>query len=277
MFSKYVDSVFDFGNKNSNARTGKITKITPHHMAGVMSGVSCARMHYNSEDLSANYYIGVQGEIVGGVAEERRAWTSNSRENDYSAITIEVSNEVINGKWKISDAVYKSLVKLCADICERYNIIPKYNGNDSGSITVHRMFCNTECPGEYLMDIIDSGEFEYDILAAMGKTEEDIKPVTLVTPATDLYYEIRKGDTLTSISKKFNTTVKFLKDLNKIENADKINSGDIIQTSFLYEVEKGDTLTSISKKFSTTIKRLTANNNLEDPDKIFIGQWLVIR
>ena len=273
MFSKYVDSVFDFGFKNSNERTSKITKITPHHMAGVMSGVSCARMHYNS-DVSANYYIGVQGEIVGGVAEERRAWTSNSRENDHSAITIEVSNEVLNGKWKISDTVYKSLVKLCADICERYNIIPKYNGNDSGSITVHNMFCDTECPGEYLMDIIDSGEFEYDILEAMGKAEEPVKPVE---PVTDFDYEIQKGDTLTSISKKFNTTVKFLKDLNKIENADKINMGDIIQTGFLYEVVKGDTLTSISKKFGTTVKRLTVNNTLEDPNKIFVGQWLVIR
>ena len=252
MFSKYVDSVFDFGFKNSNERNSKITKITPHHMAGIMSGISCARMHYNS-DVSANYYIGVQGEIVGGVAEERRAWTSNSRENDHSAITIEVSNEVLNGEWKISDTVYKSLVKLCADICERYNIIPKYNGNDSGSITVHNMFCDTE---------------------AMGKAEEPVEPVE---PVTDFDYVISQGDTLTSISKRFNTTVKFLKDLNKIENADKINSGDIIQTGFLYEVEKGDTLTSISKKFGTTIKRLTVNNTLENPDKIFIGQWLVIR
>lgn len=273
MFSKYVDSVFDFGFHNSNERLSKITKITPHHMAGIMSGVSCARMHYNS-DVSANYYIGVQGEIVGGVAEERRAWTSNSRENDYQAITIEVSNEVIDGNWKISGTVYKSLVKLCADICERYNITPKYNGNDSGSITVHRMFCDTECPGEYLMDIIDSGEFEYDILEAMGKAEEAVKPVE---PVTDFDYVISQGDTLTSISKRFNTTVKFLKDLNKIENADKINTGDIIQTGFLYEVEKGDTLTSISKKFNTTVKRLTVNNTLEDPDKIFVGQWLVIR
>ena len=273
MFSKYVDSVFDFGFKNSNERNSKITKITPHHMASVMSGVSCARMHYNS-DVSANYYIGVQGEIVGGVAEERRAWTSNSRTNDHTAITIEVSNEVLNGKWKISDTVYKSLVKLCADICERYNITPKYNGNDSGSITVHNMFCATECPGEYLMNIIESGKFEKDILEAMGKAEEPVEPVE---PVTDFDYEIQKGDTLSGIAKKFNTTIKFLKDLNKIENADKINSGDIIQTGFLYEVVKGDTLTSISKKFGTTIKRLTVNNSLENPDKIFIGQWLVIR
>ena len=272
MFSKYVDSVFDFGFKNSNERTSKITKITPHHMAGIMSGVSCARMHYNS-DVSANYYIGVQGEIVGGVAEERRAWTSNSRENDHSAITIEVSNEMSSGEWKISDTVYKSLIRLCADICERYGIIPKYNGNDSGSITVHRMFCDTECPSEYLMNIIESGKFEKDILEAMGNVE----PVEPIEETSDFDYEIQKGDTLTSISKKFNTSVKFLKDLNKIQNVDKINSGDIIQTGFLYEVEKGDTLTSISKKFSTTIKRLIANNSLENPDKIFVGQWLVIR
>lgn len=272
MFSKYVDSVFDFGCKNSNERTSKITKITPHHMASVMGGVSCARMHYNS-DVSANYYIGVQGEIVGGVAEERRAWTSNSRENDHSAITIEVSNELLDGEWKISDTCYKSLVRLCADICERYNIIPKYNGNPSGSITVHKMFCSTECPGEYLMNIIESGKFEKDILESMGKIEET-DPVIVIH---DLDYEIQKGDTLTSISKKFNTTVKFLKKLNNIENADIIKAGDDIRTSLNYVVVAGDTLTDIARRYSTSVSRLVKVNDIDDPDHIEVGQKLVIK
>ena len=269
MFSKLCDHVFDFGGKNCNPRFNKqIKKITPHHMAGIMTGVDCARMHYNGCDVSANYYIGADG-ITGGVDEAKRAWTSNSRENDYEAITIEVSNDNTD-PYTISKSCYNDLVRLCADICTRYGITPHYNGKPTGTITVHRMFCATECPSDDLMYVIESGQFERDILACMG---QDVPS----DETNDFEYVIQKGDTLTGIAKKFNTSVKFLKDLNKIENVDKINTGDILLTGFIYEVEKGDTLTSIAKKFSTTVKRLTTNNQLADPDKIYVGQWLVIR
>lgn len=39
------------------------------------------------------------------------------------------------------------------------------------------------------------------------------------------YYIVKKGDNLTKIAKKYGTTVKKLKDLNKIENANLIYVG----------------------------------------------------
>lgn len=159
----------DFGTHKSNARTQKITKITPHHMAVTTTdpvGVANAHLKGNRQ-ASANYYI-AGGKICAGVSEDRRAWTSSSSENDQKAITFEVANCGGSPDWKVSDQDYQALVNLCADICKRYGINPHYDGTRNGTITVHKMFSATGCPGPYLMSKIESLQFENDIKAAMG-------------------------------------------------------------------------------------------------------------
>lgn len=177
MVSKLITDHYMFGESKSSPRDRAITKITIHHMAGTMSGIDCAKYHYNSDvDASANYYIGNAGDICAGVTEERRAWTSSNRDNDMAAITIEVSNSGGAPDWKISPDAYKSLIKLVADICRRYSINPHYDGTPSGSITLHYMFAATACPGPYLTSLIKSGRFEADVKAALrqmeGKSED---------------------------------------------------------------------------------------------------------
>ena len=134
-----------------NPRTSKITKITPHHMAGNMGAAACAKYHRDSDrQASANYYIGSDGAIWGGVPEEYRAWTSSSWDNDNQAITIEVANSATGGNWPISDAAFNALVRLCKDLCTRYGIQLAWTGNASGTLTCHDMFAATNCPGPYL-------------------------------------------------------------------------------------------------------------------------------
>lgn len=138
-------------NYTKGRRGYKICKLTIHHMSGVLSGSQCAKIFQNSKrNASANYCIGVNGDIVCSVEEENRAWTSSSSWNDCQAITIEVSNNKMGGKWTISNASWKSLVKLCVDICRRYNFKLKYDGTKYGSLTRHNMFASTDCPGPYL-------------------------------------------------------------------------------------------------------------------------------
>lgn len=123
----------------------KVCKITPHHMAGVLTGAQCAKIFQNgNRNASANYCIGNDGDIVLSVPEEFRAWTSSSSSNDCQAITIEVSD--CDYEWHISDKAWNSLVKLCVDICRRYNFTLKYDGTPNGSLTRHNMFANTNCP-----------------------------------------------------------------------------------------------------------------------------------
>ena len=186
-FSPLVTGVVDFGTRNSNPRKNKVAGITPHHMAGIMTGEQCAKYHYGSgKEHSANYYVGNAGDRYGGVPENRRAWTTGTGNgegtNDHTHITLEISNSKASGDYPISDAAYRSTVELCAEICTYYGITPHYDGTKNGTITMHKQFAATACPGPYLERLITSGQFERDILAAMGKVTPQ-KPAT-PTPQT---------------------------------------------------------------------------------------------
>ena len=146
-YSPLTNQIVDFGTKNSNPRTEKVSKITIHHMAVVNADAAAvAKGHRDgNQQASANYYIGGDGTIVGGVSEDRRAWTSGSSWNDQKAITIEVSNCKGAPNWEVSDTVYKKMIALCVDICKRYGITPHFTGDKNGSLTVHSMFQATAC------------------------------------------------------------------------------------------------------------------------------------
>lgn len=137
----------DENNYTDGRRGYEICKITPHHMAGVLTGEQCANLFQNpNRQASANYCIGVDGDIVCSVDEENRAWTSANRINDCQAITIEVSNNEYGEPWGISDESWNSLVNLCVDICRRYGFRLYYDGTPNGSLTRHDMFIATNCP-----------------------------------------------------------------------------------------------------------------------------------
>lgn len=138
----------------TSPRNQPITKITPHHMAGVCSIEQFGDIVANpSRQMSANYGIGNDGRMILTCPEGDRSWCSSSPWNDHRAVTIEVSNSAYGDAsgWPISDAAYKSLIALCVDICKRNNI-PKlvFTGDTSGSLTFHYMYAATACPGPWL-------------------------------------------------------------------------------------------------------------------------------
>lgn len=138
-------------NHTSGRGGERVCKITPHHMAARWTGERCAQsFDVRGRNASANYCIGFDGEIVGCVDESDRSWCSSSGWNDRKAITIEVANESTGGDWPISQRSWDSLVRLCADICRRYGFRLSYDGTRNGSLTEHRMFDATNCPGPYL-------------------------------------------------------------------------------------------------------------------------------
>lgn len=154
-FSELISKQVLANNSNyTKGRAGyKICKFTPHHMAGKLTGEQCAKLFQDSKrNASANYCIGYDGEIIGCVDEDNRAWTSSNKANDCQAITVEVSNSSTGGDWPISDAAWNSLVELAVDVCKRYNFRLTYDGTANGSLTRHNMFVATTCPGPYLQN-----------------------------------------------------------------------------------------------------------------------------
>ena len=120
----------------------------------------------------------------------------------------------------------------------------------------------------------------------------------------DSVYEVQKGDTLYSISRKYQITVAELRAANNLSENDVLKAGqkliipeaDIstavalsgnnnnksdspVNTSNTTEIEvkKGDTLYSLSKKYGLTVADLLAINNLDSSSVIKVGQKLKVR
>ena len=138
----------------NSPRNQRITKITPHHTAGVINIEDLGNWFAQpSTRASSNYGIGSDGRVGMYVEERNRAWTSSSASNDNQAVTIEVSNSSTGGRWPVSDRAFETLLDLCEDICRRNGMSELvYNGTRNGSLTHHRFFANTTCPGPFLLE-----------------------------------------------------------------------------------------------------------------------------
>ena len=184
---------YSIAHKKWNSRSGRTPDgFTIHHMAGNLSKQGMENCVYNpNRQMSCNYAIYSDGSIECFVGEQYRAWTSSSYANDVHMITIEVANNSGAPNWTISAAALKSLIELCADICERYNISPRYNGKTTATMTVHQMFANTACPGPYLLGMHKDGSLAKKISDKVKANKE---------PAVKKIYRVQCG----AFSKKVN-------------------------------------------------------------------------
>lgn len=183
--SPLVDYVKISPNKTS-PRNHKIDTVTIHCYVGQASVESMgAWFVQDAAKCSCNYGIGSDGRIALIVDEKDRSWCTSSGSNDHRAITIECASDSKH-PYAVNDKVYKSLIKLLADICERNDIKKlKWKGDksligqiDKQNMTVHRWFANKECPGQYLYERHGKiAKAVNDLLAKKSSKTED-KTVT---------------------------------------------------------------------------------------------------
>lgn len=106
-------------------------------------------------------------------------------------------------------------------------------------------------------------------------------------PSNIINYIVKKGDSLYSIAKKYDTTISDIKDLNNLKTNNlsigqllKIpekNPGDISLPSFIsYTVKKGDTLYSIAKENNISVDEIIKDNSFSN-NNLSVGQILKIR
>ena len=108
----------------------------------------------------------------------------------------------------------------------------------------------------------------------------DYTPPINSTPT--ITYVVKKGDSLYSIAKKYNTSVSTIINLNNLKNNNlsigqelKIPSIPNIEGATTYIVKSGDNLYSIARKFNTTVDNIKQKNNLKT-NLLSIGQKLII-
>lgn len=185
----------------------KIDHIAIHCMAGNCSVETCGLIFQTPDGASSHYGIGSDGRIAMYVEEKHRAWCTGGEKTvigyngeswtgaqiDHRCVTIEVANTTREPNWEISDAAYKSLVKLCADICKRNGMKSLQWANDTKqvgnvakqNITVHRWFAYKACPGDYIMSKLN--QLCKDVNAALGSNTSDATSSPAAQPKADIY------------------------------------------------------------------------------------------
>ena len=174
---------------HSGQRTHSIDRISPHCVVGQVTAESLGNIFSKSSyRASSNYGIDKDGRVGLYVEEKNRSWCTSSNANDQRAVTIECASDT-KSPYRMNDAVYETLIKLCADICRRngkkkliwfgdknksLNYAPK---SDEMVITVHRWFANKSCPGDWLYsrlgDLAKKVTAQLDGNAAVGLSVGD--------------------------------------------------------------------------------------------------------
>lgn len=157
------------------SRYGKITEITVHHCAGIMSIDDLGRLWQRVGREGSSHY-GVSGTQIGQyVSEDDIAWTNSHWASNCRAVTIETSNSGGAPNWPVADDTLQTLIKLVADIAKRNGLHPLALGK---TLTWHSMYAATACPGPCL-----KGKLQYIVDEANKLNEqEDFEMVQPLSP-----------------------------------------------------------------------------------------------
>lgn len=102
------------------------------------------------------------------------------------------------------------------------------------------------------------------------------------------YIRVNRGETLSGIAIKYNTSYQYLARINSIANPNLIYVGQelrvpalndykIHDTSHrLYIVRRGNTLTQIAREYGVTIENIVELNSIANPNLIYVGETLRI-
>jgi LysM repeat protein len=111
------------------------------------------------------------------------------------------------------------------------------------------------------------------------------------TGASNTYYVVNRGDTLSAIAVRYGTTTQALVEANGLASANFIYVGERLlipgggsvaapstssSTTGYYTVQLGDTVSSIAVRNGTTAWAIVEANHLANPNFIYVGQRLVI-
>ena len=170
---------------HSGKRTHSIDRISPHCVVGQCTAEGLGSWFAKaSTQASSNYGIDKDGRVGLYVEEKNRSWCTSSNANDQRAVTIECASDT-KEPYTMNSKVYKTLVKLCVDICKRngkkkllwfgdktksLNYAPK---SDEMVITVHRWFANKSCPGNWLYSRL--GKLAVEVTKQLGGTTEKVE------------------------------------------------------------------------------------------------------
>lgn len=216
-------------------------------------------------DINKEIYIVKRGDTLYSIARDNNISVAELKNiNNITNNTIYVGqelylkNKIVEEEPSENDDIY--VVKKGDTL---YSISKKLNISINTLKALNKLNTNEIYVGQQLILSNDKNTEEYDV------------------------YTVKKGDSLWSISQKYNISVKELIELNNLNNLTlQINQKLEVPKTIIVEpeendteiyiVEKNDTLWSISRKFNISVNELKELNNLTN-NLLSIGQELKIK
>ena len=233
------------------------------------------------EDMNQTYVV-KQGDTLWGISNQFGvSVTELARINNVKADTLRVGQVLIIPSLSGTNPsnMFMYTVKSGDSL---YSIAKKYNTTVNAIIDINNLASTNLYIGQVLR------------IPETYTPEEDIKLPNFIN------YVVKKGDSLYTIAKEYNTTVKQIMDDNSLINPNlsigqnlKIrisNNNIVIEECFgedyipptnnnintlEYTVKKGDSLYNIAKKYNSTVSELVALNGLKSAN-LSIGQIIKI-
>lgn len=221
--------------------------------------------------------------------------------NEISKVFLERVQELTNKEMIIYSNTSSARTIFSQELANEYPLwVAQYyvsNPSDNGKWSVWEGFQYTDrgtVPG--INGYVDRDKFTSEILL---NSQEEIpsnegnneNSGNTGNASNYIRYTIQKGDTLSEIAQRYNTTVNELVRLNNIRNPNmiyanetlliptknnSISTGSDDKNNTIYIVQRGDTLYSIAKRFNTTVQNIVNNNGISNPNLIYPGQSLII-
>ncbi len=255
-------------NKTS-PRNHVIDTITIHCYVGQVtakSGCNSSRfVNYNPiKGASCQYVVGFDGSIGLCVDEKDRSWCTSNKKNDNRAVTIEVACNPTH-PYTVTDAAYKSLIKLVADICKRNNIKElKWKGDksligqvDKQNMTVHRWFANKACPGDYLYNRHGQIAAEVNKLLGVNTSHKTNDSYTLKEFIKDIQSAFGASVDGIAGSETLSKTITISAIKNRNHSAVKLIQKRLLELGYS---EVGTIDGVAGAKFTSAVKRFQKNN-----------------
>lgn len=151
-------------NNRPYEKREKTTAIVVHYIGNPGTSAEANRNYFqnNSCEVSANYIIGLNGEIICCIPDEEVAWCT-CQANSWS-VSVECCHPDSSGKF--NDKTYQSLVELCAYLCRKY-------GLDESDLIRHFDVTGKVCPKSFVPE--SKGGTDDNSNSAWKKFKADVK------------------------------------------------------------------------------------------------------
>ena len=258
---------YGFIDNENDAR--KLRNNLESYVEGVVKAIAdYSGYEYTPPGITDNYYLVQRGDTLYSIARRFNTTVDElKRINNLTSDVLSIGTRLLIAK---PNEIFPTTTYKVIKGDTLYSIARRFNTTVNEIIALNNLNSTILSVGQELF------------VPAISDETEPIEPIEPQPPIEETeIYIVKKGDSLWTIAKQYNTTVNDLIELNNLSDIN-LQIGDELlipkqdnTINNVYTVKKGDTLWSIAKNNNIPVELLKEQNNLTN-NLLTVGQQLII-